>query len=77
MKMPYLSPCLAVFASVPKEIIPASIFHATFGFVAFHLSVLFPTLGILVYLAELHMDAAPGLWLSCPPLSTLFPFWHS
>lgn len=32
----------------------------------------FPTLGTPVYLVELHMDATPGRWLSCPPLST-FP----
>ena len=60
MKMSYLSPCLVVFASVPKEIISVYLFRATSGFVIFLLSLLFPRLKSLVYLAEPHMDATPG-----------------
>lgn len=59
MKMSYLSPCLVVFASVPKEIIPVYLFRATFGFVML-LSLQFPRLKSLVYLVEPHMDATRG-----------------
>lgn len=60
MKMSYLFSCLVLFASIPKEIIPVYLFHATFGVLVFLLSLLFPRLKILVYLVVLHMDAAPG-----------------
>lgn len=60
MKITSLFSCLVSFASIPKEIIPVYLFHATFGVLIFLLSLLFPRLKILVCLVELHLDAAPG-----------------
>lgn len=74
MKTSYLSPCLVLFASVPKETIPVYLSHAIFGFVMFLLSLVFPRLKSLVCEVESHADATLG-HRSFLPCCHLFHFW--